>query len=90
MAAINATLAAKRLILKIGTEVDATLIAALGSTKNSAGEGDPEMHATKKGNQWQLGMKTRAGVDAGSAIYQGTLQRPGRGHSATGYSVYLG
>ena len=51
LATVNATLAAKGLLLKSGTVVDATLIAAPSSTKNSRGERDPEMHQTKKGNQ---------------------------------------
>jgi IS5 family transposase len=51
LATINATLIAKGLMLKTGTVVDATLIAAPISTKNSSGEWDPEMHQTKKGNQ---------------------------------------
>lgn len=50
MAAINATLAAKGLILKSGTVVDATLIAAPPSTKNKDGKRDPQMHSSKKGN----------------------------------------
>jgi hypothetical protein len=54
---INATLSAKGLMLKTGTVVDATLIAAPSSTKNDKGECDPEMHQTKKGNQWHFGMK---------------------------------
>jgi IS5 family transposase len=57
LATINATLIAKGLMLKTGTVVDATLIAAPSSTKNSTGERDPEMHQTKKGNQWHFGMK---------------------------------
>ncbi len=57
LATVNATLAAKGLLLKSGTVVDATLIAAPSSTKNSLGERDPEMHQTKKGNQWHFGMK---------------------------------
>ena len=51
LATVNATLQAKGLLLKNGTVVDATLIAAPGSTKNSSGERDPERHQTKKGNQ---------------------------------------
>jgi IS5 family transposase len=43
---------AKGLLLKRGTAVDATLIAAPSSTKSGSGERDPEMHQTKKGNQW--------------------------------------
>ena len=68
MATINATLATKGLMLKAGTVVDATLIAAPSSTKNSRGERDPEMHQTKKGNQWHFGMKAHIGVDAESGL----------------------
>ena len=49
-----------------GTIVDASLIAAPKSTKNQNGKRDPEMHQTKKGNEWYFGMKVHAGVDAGS------------------------
>ena len=45
--------------------VDATIIAAPSSTKNASGTRDPEMHQTKKGNQWYFGMKGHIGVDAG-------------------------
>ena len=68
LATINATLATKGLMLKAGTVVDATLIAAPSSTKNSTGERDPEMHQTKKGNQWHFGMKAHIGVDAQSGL----------------------
>jgi IS5 family transposase len=68
LATINATLAAKGLMLKTGTVVDATLIAAPSSTKNSRGERDPEMHQAKKGNQWHFGMKAHIGVDADSGL----------------------
>jgi IS5 family transposase len=68
MAAINATLATKGLLLKSGTVVDATLIAAPPSTKNRTGERDPEMHQTQKGNQWHFGMKAHIGVDADSGL----------------------
>ena len=68
LATINATLAARGLMLKTGTVVDATLIAAPSSTKNSSGERDPEMHQTKKGNQWHFGMKAHIGVDADSGL----------------------
>ena len=68
MATINATLATKGLMLKTGTVVDATLIAAPSSTKNSRGERDPQMHQTKKGNQWHFGMKAHIGVDADSGL----------------------
>ena len=68
LATVNATLAAKGLLLKSGTVVDATLIAPPSSTKNSSGERDPEMHQTKKGNQWHFGMKAHIGVDADSGL----------------------
>ena len=66
--AVNATLAAQGLLLKEGTAIDATLIAAPSSTKNSTGTRDPEMHQTKKGNQWHFGMKAHIGVDADSGL----------------------
>ena len=53
-------------VMRGGTIVDATIIAAPSSTKNATGERDPEMHQTKKGNQWYFGMKAHIGVDAGS------------------------
>ena len=68
LATVNVTLTAKGLMLKSGTVVDATLIAAPSSTKNSNGERDPEMHQTKKGNQWHFGMKAHIGVDADSGL----------------------
>ena len=68
LAVVNATLAGKGLMLKQGTVVDATLIAAPSSTKNQDGERDPEMHQTKKGNQWHFGMKAHIGVDADSGL----------------------
>jgi transposase, IS5 family len=68
LATVNATLADKGLMLRQGTVVDATLIAAPSSTKNQDGERDPEMHQTKKGNQWHFGMKAHIGVDADSGL----------------------
>jgi IS5 family transposase len=51
-----------------GTIVDATILEAPGSTKNSAKSRDPEMKQTKKGNTWHFGMKARIGVDAGTGM----------------------
>jgi len=65
---VNDLLQAKGLLLKTGTAVDATLISAPSSTKNKSGERDPEMHQTKKGNQWYFGMKAHIGVDAESGL----------------------
>ena len=53
-------------MMRGGTIVDATLISAPSSTKNEKKERDPEMHQTKKGNEWHFGMKCHVGVDAGS------------------------
>jgi IS5 family transposase len=68
LAAVNDLLRDKGLMLKAGTVVDATLISAASSTKNEAGERDPEMKQSKKGNQWYFGMKAHIGVDAESGL----------------------
>jgi len=68
LATVNDLLQRKGLMLKAGTVVDATLIAAPSSTKNKTGERDPDMHQTKKGNQWHFGMKAHIGVDADSGM----------------------
>jgi IS5 family transposase len=67
-AEVNALLAERGALLREGTIVDATIIAAAPSTKNKAQERDPEMHQTKKGNAWHFGMKAHIGVDAGSGL----------------------
>ena len=66
--AVNELLQAKGLLLRAGTVVDATLIAAPSSTKNALGERDPQMKQSKKGNQWYFGMKAHIGVDADSGL----------------------
>ena len=66
--AINTHLAQKGLLLREGTVVDATIIAAPSSTKNRGRQRDPEMHQTKKGKQWYFGMKAHIGVDADSGL----------------------
>ena len=66
--AINADLTARGLLLREGTLVDATLIAAPSSTKNEKRERDPEMHQTKKGNQWYFGLKAHIGLDRDSKL----------------------
>jgi IS5 family transposase len=68
LAEVNALLTERGLLLKQGTLVDATLVAAPSSTKNQTGERDPEMHQTKKGNNWHFGMKAHIGVDAESGL----------------------
>ena len=66
--AINADLTARGLLLREGTLVDATLIAAPPSTKNKEKQRDPEMHQTKKGNPWYFGMKAHIGADRDSKL----------------------
>lgn len=65
---IKAHLASKGLTMREGTIVDATLIAAPPSTKNRDGERDPEMHQSKKGNDWHFGMKAHVGVDMATGL----------------------
>jgi IS5 family transposase len=65
---INGYLDDRGLLLRQGTVVDATIIHAPSSTKNKDGKRDPEMHQTKKGNQYYFGMKTHIGVDAESGL----------------------
>jgi IS5 family transposase len=65
---INAHLGEQGLLMREGTIVDATIIAAPSSTKNATGQRDPEMHQTKKGNQWHFGLKAHIGVDAESGL----------------------
>ena len=89
LATVNATLTAKGLLLKQGTVVDATLIAAPSSTKNSSGERDPEMHQTKKGNQWHFGMKAHAGVDADSGLVHTVTTTAANAHDITQASELL-
>ena len=68
LAEINAMLNERGLLMSQGTLVDATLIAAPSSTKNKERERDPEMHQTKKGNQWYFGMKAHIGADKDSGL----------------------
>jgi IS5 family transposase len=68
LALVNGHLTRQGLMLKRGTIVDATIIPAPSSTKNSQGKRDPEMHQTKKGEQWYFGMKAHIGVDVDSGL----------------------
>ena len=65
---INTHLTERGLLLREGTMVDATIIAAAPSTKNAEHARDPEMHQTKKGNEWRLCMKAHIGADAASGL----------------------
>jgi IS5 family transposase len=65
---IGAMLEERGLLMRQGTIVDATILAAPSSTKNKEKARDPEMHQTKKGNQWHFGMKAHIGVDVASGV----------------------
>jgi IS5 family transposase len=67
-ARVRAQLEQRGLLVKSGTVVDATIVAAASSTKNQSGKRDPEMTSTKKGNAWHFGMKAHIGVDASSGL----------------------
>jgi len=80
LATVNEQLSSKGLLLKVGTAVDATLIAAPTSTKNKGNARDPEMHSSKKGNQWYFGMKAHIGVDADSGLVHTVRSTAGHVH----------
>ena len=80
---IRQHLAGKGLMMREGTIVDATLIAAPPSTKNRDKQRDPEMHQTKKGNQWYFGMKAHIGVDADSRLVHTLVTTSANVHDVT-------
>ena len=76
---INGQLAAQGLLLKEGTIADATILSAPSSTKNREKARDPEMHQTKKGNQYYFGMKAHIGADSQSGLV----------HTVTGTAAHV-
>jgi|SRR6185437_9812006 len=80
---INAHLGQQGLLMRAGTIVDATIIAAPSSTKNEDKARDPEMHQTKKGNQWHFGMKAHIGVDAESGLVHTVIGTPANVNDVT-------
>ena len=80
---INAHLDSQGLRLREGTIVDASIIEAPSSTKNRAGERDPAMHQTKKGNQWHFGMKVHIGVDADTGLVHSMSATAANVHDVT-------
>jgi IS5 family transposase len=66
-----------------GSIIDATLIKAPSSTKNASGKRDPEMHQTKKGNEWYFGMKAHIGVDAGTGYVHTLTATAANAHDIT-------
>ena len=75
---IKTLLVAKQLLLKAGTIVDATIIAAPTSTKNATQTRDPEMHQTRKGNAWHFGMKLHIGTDLKGRVHTVTATHAAR------------
>jgi IS5 family transposase len=67
--AVRDLLTEQRLLLKAGTIVDATILAAPSSTKNATGTRDPEMRQTRKGTQWYFGMKAHIGTDTQGIVH---------------------
>ena len=80
---INAHLESQGLRLREGTIVDASIIEAPPSTKNRSGERDPEMHQTKKGNQWHFGMKAHIGVDSETGLVHSVSTTAANVHDVT-------
>ena len=68
-AEVRSLLEERRLLLKSGTIVDATIIAAPPSTKNADKARDPEMHQTRKGKDWHFGMKAHVGTDKRGTVH---------------------
>ena len=80
---INAYLGSQGLRLREGSIVDASIIEAPSSTKNRTRERDPEMHQTKKGNQWHFGMKAHIGVDSETGIVHSLSTTAANAHDVT-------
>jgi IS5 family transposase len=70
--AVKDLLTENRLLLRAGTIVDATIIAAPSSTKNATGTRDPEMKQTRKGKNWHFGMKLHIGTDRRGTVHSVT------------------
>lgn len=81
-AKVGELLLANGMKLSGGTIVDATIIAAPSSTKNADNARDPEMHQTKKGNQWHFGMKVHIGVDSRSGLAHSATVTPANVHDS--------
>ena len=80
---VNTHLARYGKVVRSGTIVDATIISAPSSTKNSSGERDPEMHQTRKGKQWYFGMKAHIGVDVDSGLVHSVVGTAANVHDLT-------
>jgi IS5 family transposase len=79
---VNQHLVSRKIKINTGTIVDATIIHAPSSTKNDSGKRDPEMHQTKKGNEWYFGMKAHIGVDSKNRIVHSFVATPANIHDS--------
>jgi len=79
---VNQFLTSRRVKINTGTIVDATIIHAPSSTKNDSGTRDPEMHQTKKGNEWYFGMKAHIGVDSKTRLVHSFVATPANVHDS--------
>ncbi len=79
---VNAYLTERHIKVGTGTIVDATIIQAPSSTKNERGERDPEMHSTKKGNQYYFGMKAHIGVDSRTKVVHSLVTTAANTHDS--------
>jgi IS5 family transposase len=70
-------------VMRGGSIIDATIIKAPSSTKNASGKRDPDMHQTKKGNEWHFGMKAHVGVDAGTGYVHTVTATAANAHDIT-------
>jgi IS5 family transposase len=77
---VNTYLDDRGIRISTGTIMDATIIAAPSSTKNQSGQRDPDMHQTRKGNQWYFGMKAHIGVDSKEKLIHSVVATPANTH----------
>lgn len=89
LAAVNRHLASHGFKISTGTIVDASIIAAPSSTKNQNKKRDPEMHQTKKGNEWHFGMKAHIGVDSRWKIIHSVAASAANVHDSLAIPVLL-
>jgi IS5 family transposase len=80
--AVAMHLAENGIVIRSGTIVDATILDAPSSTKNQAKERDPEMHQTRKGNEWFFGMKGHIGVDSRTKVIHSVVATPANVHDS--------
>ena len=80
---VHMHLEARGVLISKGTIVDATIINAPSSTKNASGQRDPDMHQTRKGQQWYFGMKAHIGVDSKTKVIHAVVATAANVHNAT-------